>query len=312
MSKLNNNMNNDELMMINNNDFFNDDIYDYKDTFVNSRKRNNLAERAPVSSRPNGSGGGGAGIFNCYDMDEEFNNNVYDAGGEDEEEIDPNNDFVTGPLAAHSNNNNTNNFNSHFFDEDGQQQQEDPAEMDTFFKRVDSMELVKPKKTKIVNNYLIGELLGDGSYGKVKECLELGTLSRRAVKIINLKMVGRKIPRGVENVRKEIRIMRRLDHRNLIRLYGTFEKGGPGGGAAATTTRPTAATNTNSGVVEDELLRSSAAIVNSLEKPPKIYIFMDYCITSLEKLLKSAPDQRLRNYQVTKSILVNFRTDFRL
>ncbi len=72
----------------------------------------------------------------------------------------------------------------------------------------------------------MGEMLGDGSYGKVKECIDLETLARRAVKIINLKVVARKIPRGVENVRKEISIMRRLDHKNVIRLYGTYEKAG--------------------------------------------------------------------------------------
>lgn len=107
---------------------------------------------------------------------------------------------------------------------DEYEEQDEHLMCDNFFKRVDSMELSKPKKAKVVNNYLIGELLGDGSYGKVKECIDLETLSRRAVKIINLKLVGRKIPRGVENVRKEINIMKRLDHKNLIKLYNTHEK----------------------------------------------------------------------------------------
>jgi len=159
--------------------------------------------------------------------------------------------------------------------------------MDTFFKRVDSCDLnQKPNKAKIINNYLIGELLGDGSYGKVKECLHLSSLSRRAVKIINLKMISRKIPRGVENVRKEINIMKRLNHKNLIKLYDTFEKSGGQQQQQETTTTTTA----------DELLATSAKMIN-LDKPPKLYIFMDYCMTSLEKLLKNAPDQRLCNWQ---------------
>lgn len=157
---------------------------------------------------------------------------------------------------------------------------------ETFFKRVDSMELVKPKKAKIVANYLIGELLGDGSYGKVKECLDMSSLARRAVKIINLKMVQRKIPHGIKNVRKEIRIMARLDHPNVIRMYGTHEKGSLGPPKT-----PFVAP------VSDDLLRHTAQLVNNLDKPPKLYIFMDYCMTSLEKLLKAAPDGRLRNYQ---------------
>lgn len=175
---------------------------------------------------------------------------------------------------------------------------------ETFFKRVDSMELVKPKKTKIIANYLIGELLGDGSYGKVKECLDTSTLARRAVKIINLKMVNRKIPHGIENVRKEIRIMGKLDHKNVIKLYGTFEKGSLAPNAPKTPLLAQRSNhnnhnqnNDNEGDDDNDLLRHTAAMVNNLEKPPKLYIFMDYCITSLEKMLKTAPDGRLRNYQ---------------
>lgn len=84
----------------------------------------------------------------------------------------------------------------------------------------------KPTTTrpKIVNNHLFGGLLGDGSYGKVKECLDLCNLSRRAVKIMNLKMIAKKIPNGVENVQKEINIMKRLNNRNLIKLYDYYEK----------------------------------------------------------------------------------------
>lgn len=162
---------------------------------------------------------------------------------------------------------------------------------ETFFKRVDSMELVKPKKTKIISNYLVGEMLGDGSYGKVKECLDMETLARRAVKIINLKMVQRKIPHGVENVRKEIRIMAKLQHTNVIRLYGTHEKGSLSQNGVQ---QPPKTPKPNSG---DDLLRYTAQLVTNVDKPPKLYIFMDYCITSLEKMLKQAPDGRLRNYQ---------------
>lgn len=136
---------------------------------------------------------------------------------------------------------------------------------EAFFKRIDSFEIdLKPKKAKIVKNFLIGDVLGDGSYGKVKECLDLDTLSRRAVKIINFKRVSRKIPHGITNVRKEINIMQRLNHKNVIKLYDTHEKN-----------------------LDEE----------TNDKPPKLYIFMDYCMTNLERLLKNAPDQRLHNWQ---------------
>ena len=136
---------------------------------------------------------------------------------------------------------------------------DDQLMCDTFFKRVDSMELCKPKKAKIVNNFLIGELLGDGSYGKVKECIDLNSLSRRAVKIINLKIVGRKIPRGVENVRKEINIMKRLNHKNLIKLYDTYEKLGNTIQQEQVMKEPKGMNGNNQ---EDELLAITSTMVN--------------------------------------------------
>lgn len=55
-----------------------------------------------------------------------------------------------------------------------------------FFNRVDSAEIIyqaKKKACKMVGKYVMGELLGEGSYGKVKEVLDSEDLSRRAVKV---------------------------------------------------------------------------------------------------------------------------------
>lgn len=60
----------------------------------------------------------------------------------------------------------------------------DPAVM--FFNRVDSAEIIyqaKKKACKMVGKYVMGEVLGEGSYGKVKEALDSLSLSRRAVKV---------------------------------------------------------------------------------------------------------------------------------
>jgi serine/threonine protein kinase len=308
-----------ELVMLNNKDFFSDDIYDYKETFLQNHE--------PRGGENGHANKAGNNVYNVYDMEEDDEDDFDDfdvshksngakvdqassasrsnrqPGGNDEDELadeDAVDDDDFRVKASH--------FNGEEFlnDDDDENNEGAVAAGETFFKRVDSMDLVKPKKTKIIDNYLIGELLGDGSYGKVKECLDMSTLARRAVKIINLKMVNRKIPRGVENVRKEIRIMKRLEHRNVIKLYGTFEKGSLGGGGGGksvgntltTATTTTTTTGAAANECQDELLKQSAAMVN-LEKPPKLYIFMDYCITSLEKLLKNAPDQRLRNYQAS-------------
>lgn len=78
-------------------------------------------------------------------------------------------------------------------------QDEEPL---NFFTRVDSADIIyRPRKAKIIENYLIGSALGEGSYGKVKECLDMESLSRRAVKILKQRQLKR-IPNGVANVKR--------------------------------------------------------------------------------------------------------------
>lgn len=60
----------------------------------------------------------------------------------------------------------------------------DPSNM--FFNRVNSVEIIyqeKKKSCKMIGKYVMGDVLGEGSYGKVKEVLDSETLSRRAVKV---------------------------------------------------------------------------------------------------------------------------------
>lgn len=63
----------------------------------------------------------------------------------------------------------------------------DPSNL--FFNRVDSAEIIyqaKKKACKMVGKYVMGDVLGEGSYGKVKEVLDSENLTRRAVKVSNL------------------------------------------------------------------------------------------------------------------------------
>ena len=62
-------------------------------------------------------------------------------------------------------------------------------------------ELPKKQAKIIGGKYLKGELLGDGSYSKVKEMLDVNTLCRRAVKIMKQKRL-RRIPNGEANVQR--------------------------------------------------------------------------------------------------------------
>ena len=240
-------------------------------------------------------------MSNFYNDDDLYDYKECFPEGDDDDDNDP---LAIKKLDRNSfeyydNNNNNNNNNND--DDDYFEQNDIFGAGDTFFKKVDSLEIQKPKRAKIISGYLFGESIGEGSYGKVKECLDTRDLSRRAVKIINLKTISRKIPNGLQNVRKEITIMRKLNHKNVIKLYDVFEKNP----SLDNNNRTTTLNNNNNqrvnqvtGIPTSTDTRNDFAIPNmTLEKPPKLYIFMDYCMTSLEKLLKCAPNERLCNWQ---------------
>ncbi|ELR60217.1 Serine/threonine-protein kinase 11 [Bos mutus] len=134
--------------------------------------------------------------------------------------------------------------------------------MDTFIHRIDSTEVIyqpRRKRAKLIGKYLMGDLLGEGSYGKVKEVLDSETLCRRAVKILKKKKL-RRIPNGEANVKKEIQLLRRLRHRNVIQLVDVLyneekQKIYPAGA------RPT-------------------------------YMVMEYCVCGMQEMLDSVPEKR--------------------
>lgn len=71
-----------------------------------------------------------------------------------------------------------------------------------FFHRVESDQLIyqaRKKKGKMIGKYVMGDVLGEGSYGKVKESLDSETLYRRAIKIMKKRKL-RRIPNGEQNV----------------------------------------------------------------------------------------------------------------
>lgn len=73
---------------------------------------------------------------------------------------------------------------------------------DMGFHRVDSDQIIyrsKKKRCKLIGKYVMGDALGEGSYGKVKELLDMETLCRRAVKILKKRKL-RRIPNGEQNV----------------------------------------------------------------------------------------------------------------
>ena len=83
---------------------------------------------------------------------------------------------------------------------------DDPFEFDgdvlPFIHRISSDQILyqsKKKQCKFIGKYVMGELLGEGSYGKVKEVLDSETLCRKAVKILKRRKL-RRIPNGEQNV----------------------------------------------------------------------------------------------------------------
>ena len=65
------------------------------------------------------------------------------------------------------------------------------------------------KGYKMVRHYLMGDMLGEGAQGKVKEAVDSETLRRVAIKIINLRQL-RKVRTAEENLKHELAIHRRL------------------------------------------------------------------------------------------------------
>ncbi|XP_018586759.1 serine/threonine-protein kinase STK11 [Scleropages formosus] len=131
--------------------------------------------------------------------------------------------------------------------------------MDAFIHRIDSTEVIyqpRRKRAKLVGKYLMGDLLGEGSYGKVKEMLDSETLCRRAVKILKKKKL-RRIPNGEANVKKEIELLRRLRHKNVIQLVDVLYN----------------------------------------EEKQKMYMVMEYCVCGMQEMLDSVPEKRFPVFQ---------------
>lgn len=95
-----------------------------------------------------------------------------------------------------------------------------------FIHKIDSSEVIwqqEQKQIKMIGSYLLGDQIGKGSFGKVKEGRCSETLQRVAVKIINRKRL-KKVTNGVENVISEIKLLKKLKHKNIIKLIDVYCK----------------------------------------------------------------------------------------
>ena len=80
-----------------------------------------------------------------------------------------------------------------------------PLDGGNLFVRVNSDQIIyrQHRRVKFIGRYIMGDVLGEGSYGKVKDCLDSETLCRHAVKILKNKKL-RKIPNGEANVKRQV------------------------------------------------------------------------------------------------------------
>ncbi|KAI0981043.1 hypothetical protein GJ496_010316 [Pomphorhynchus laevis] len=100
-------------------------------------------------------------------------------------------------------------------------------------------------RSKVIN-HTNTTVTGEGSYSKVKECIDTKNLCRRSVKIMNFRNL-RRIPNGEEIAKREVDVLKSIPkHENIVTLYSVYE---------------------------DKLVKQ------------KLYIFLDYAVCSLQELL---------------------------
>ncbi|KAJ3331547.1 MAP/microtubule affinity-regulating kinase 3 [Blyttiomyces sp. JEL0837] len=75
--------------------------------------------------------------------------------------------------------------------------------------------------TLFLERYYIEKILGEGSYGKVKLATDLETNRRVALKVIDKSTI--KKPEHVTRIKREVRILRLLNHPHIVKLYDVAE-----------------------------------------------------------------------------------------
>ncbi|KAJ1554756.1 Serine/threonine-protein kinase stk11, partial [Cladochytrium tenue] len=160
-----------------------------------------------------------------------------------------------------------------------------------FIHRIASADLAyadaAPVKIKSVGPYLLGAKIGKGAFAKVKEGVCIETLQRVAVKIINKRRL-RRVPNGVENTLREIRMLRRLKHANVVTLVDTFCKAQDDEGNAGVFAW-------SAGIEDEPLLWSYDDGSEALRKVQvlKWYLVFEFCPCSLQSLIDEAEGGRL-------------------
>eukprot|EP01035_Chromulina_nebulosa_P038417 gene38417-51899_t len=77
------------------------------------------------------------------------------------------------------------------------------------------------EKRKIVGQYMLGKTIGEGTFGKVKLAIHIPTGEKVAVKILEKSRI--KEQADVRRVNREIKILKKSRHGNIIQLYEVLD-----------------------------------------------------------------------------------------
>ena len=85
----------------------------------------------------------------------------------------------------------------------------------------DELELNKNKLKSNKGPYVLGEKLGEGAFAKVRLATQIHIKEKCAVKILEKKLL--ESSRDIQRLKKEIKILKKLRHKNIIQLYDIME-----------------------------------------------------------------------------------------
>lgn len=98
----------------------------------------------------------------------------------------------------------------------------DATEFDSVFTQLGPNDVsYKVRTQKKVHQYLLGEAVGEGSYAKVKEAIDTSTNRKVAIKILTKRKL-RKLPHGESAVKKEVEVLSKLRHVNIVEHIDYF------------------------------------------------------------------------------------------
>lgn len=80
-------------------------------------------------------------------------------------------------------------------------------------------------RAHFVDHYIFGDIIGNGSYAWVRECIDTRNLERCVVKIVDKHYLNRQAPSALRNQLQEIKLLKKLDHINIIGLKECLFKG---------------------------------------------------------------------------------------